>query len=308
MLLFTILSTFLYFQQADIVERVVHRPRRAHGVLRARRPAGQRADAGHPAVPDRADHEAARRRADADHRPGAHVDRLRVARAGADGGRRRRLPGAAPRRQLRHRPADARGAASPWCRREDKYKAKNFIDTVVYRVGDQVGRLGVEPAWPWPGSAPGRSPGRQCRWPWPGWPTPGGWDAAGDNGVWRRAAGHDGGPRSHDWLAAGETGDDTHPKRLARVDSRRRRRPGPRPAAAVGPGQDPHPWHPVERRADSGHRAGQLGDVRAGRPQRGPHGAARRLQGDGRPRCHGVRHRAGLRRVGRSGGQASPPS
>ncbi len=49
-----------------------------------------------------------------------------------------RVPSPAPGRQLRHRATGARGAVH---RRpaEDRYKAKSFIDTVVYRLGDQVG-------------------------------------------------------------------------------------------------------------------------------------------------------------------------
>ncbi len=47
-------------------------------------------------------------------------------------------------RQLRHRPAGARGAVHR-AAAEDRYKAKAFIDTVVYRLGDQVGAWSYNP-------------------------------------------------------------------------------------------------------------------------------------------------------------------
>ena len=57
--------------------------------------------------------------------------------------------------------------------REDKYKAKNFIDTVVYRLGDQVG------AWSsslitMAGLGAGAVAWAGVPLAWPGWPTPGG--------------------------------------------------------------------------------------------------------------------------------------
>ena len=61
MLLYTILSTFLYFQQAAIVDASFADRARAHGVLRARRPAGERPDDWRAALPHRPRHEAARR-------------------------------------------------------------------------------------------------------------------------------------------------------------------------------------------------------------------------------------------------------
>ena len=76
MLLYTVLSTFLYFQQAAIVDASFRRPRRPTRVLRPHRPAGQRPDDRRAALPHRPGHEAARRGDDADHRPGGHGDRL----------------------------------------------------------------------------------------------------------------------------------------------------------------------------------------------------------------------------------------
>jgi hypothetical protein len=50
----------------------------------------------------------------------------------------RSLPDAASRKQLRRVPA-AREVPFTVLRLEDKYKAKSFIDTFVYRAGDQIG-------------------------------------------------------------------------------------------------------------------------------------------------------------------------
>ena len=139
MLLFTILSTFLYFQQAAIVDRTLRRPRGADAVLRAGGSRGERADAGDPVVPDRTAARMARRHRHADAAAAAHPRGLRLARRHAHRRGHRRLPGAAARRQLRRGPARHAKCCSRWSGREDKYKAKSFIDTFVYRVGDQLG-------------------------------------------------------------------------------------------------------------------------------------------------------------------------
>jgi AAA family ATP:ADP antiporter len=49
----------------------------------------------------------------------------------------RSLPDAASRKQLRRVPAVPKSFHR--LRLEDKYKAKSFIDTFVYRAGDQIG-------------------------------------------------------------------------------------------------------------------------------------------------------------------------
>ena len=64
--------------------------------------------------------------------------RVRPARGVADIGGDRGIPGAAPRRQFRSDPAGAQVLFTV-VPREDRYKAKSFIDTAVYRTGDQVG-------------------------------------------------------------------------------------------------------------------------------------------------------------------------
>ena len=63
----------------------------------------------------------------------------------------------------------------------DRYKTKGFIDTVVYRAGDQIG------AWAYlPMAALGlgipASPRWPLRWRWCRWAMPCGWDAAGGGG------------------------------------------------------------------------------------------------------------------------------
>ena len=109
-----------------------------HGVLRPGRSAGQRPDPRRAGLPHRPGHEAPRRRADADLRAGVTavgflllgmmptvaivVGFMVLRRAG-------NFAFARPTREVLFTVVS----------REDKYKAKNFIDTVVYRFGDQVG-------------------------------------------------------------------------------------------------------------------------------------------------------------------------
>ena len=91
--------------------RARRRPRRPHRLLRPHRPRGQRADRDRPDHPHRPDHEADRRRAVA--RAAAAGVRSPVSSASPSRpslGRAGGVPGAAPVVQLRHRPAEPRGA------------------------------------------------------------------------------------------------------------------------------------------------------------------------------------------------------
>ena len=73
----------------------------------------------------------------------------------------------------------------------DKYKAKNFNDTFVYRAGDQIGSVvvrGVRRSWGW--GRP-RWRGRWCRWRGCGWGWRCGW--GGGRGGWRGRGGRSAG-------------------------------------------------------------------------------------------------------------------
>ena len=138
-LLFAISSTFLYFQQAEIV-RTSFTDRGAQTAFFAtRRPVGQHPDARHPTLPDRSD-----RRAGSASRsrwrclPAATILGFGVLAVAP-------TVGVLAVFQVLRRAGDyaiarpTREILFTVVPREDRYKTKSFIDTVVYRFGDQVG-------------------------------------------------------------------------------------------------------------------------------------------------------------------------
>ena len=167
-LLFAITSTFLYFQQAAIVSRSFTDRGAQTAFFATVDLAVNVLTLGVQLFLDRAD-----RRCwlgvGADARAAAGADDHRLRRAGG----RRRRSGAIAVFQVLRRAGDyaiarpTREVLFTVVPREDRYKAKSFIDTVVYRFGDQVGAwtvpllrgFGPAPAWRWSRS---RSP--LCGW------------------------------------------------------------------------------------------------------------------------------------------------
>ena len=110
LLLFSITIDVSLFRAGECRGEGVSRSRRADRVLRERRPRGERAHTGDPALSDRADRACLRRRdgariAAAPQHPGIRGARLRADDRGC-----RAFPGPASRRQFRHRAADAGGS------------------------------------------------------------------------------------------------------------------------------------------------------------------------------------------------------